>query len=305
MEITDYILLNMLKTQLVDMYRSFNEDSSLLVDVLPSKEVYGKLVKSNTLASFKQWLKQASVSGFSFTNTDGLVFKNYFLGEFIDLAMEANDATLMQFVEWKSGVTPENVEQAEEKNAKIVSALLEKLKGKRDVHVVIFPCGNQWAALDADAERLFQLFGWQTGYVLSEDFCHVPFMNITKYGFEVLKLSPYVVEILDIDGSAEIVSESFLEDETSCAQQMIDYIRLLQDDIKKITAFSKKEFPIVTSHGMYPRLLQVLNVEISRKKITTRLDVDKKMTVVDGSDWRLDEIGLPIVCRLGKYLGDK
>lgn len=304
MEITDHILLNMLKTQLVDMYRAYTDNPYLLRESPKIKFAYDLLVKADTSDKFKYWLKRASISDFSFTGTDGIVYKANLLGEFIDLAMEADDNTIETFAEWKKDITPETIMHFDEQNIRNISKVLRELEGKHDAHIVICGCGSQWIAVDTDAERLFEIFGWQPGYILSDGCTHVAFMYITKYGLQVLDHSPYTVEYLNFpDMGMEIVSDSFLEDETSGAQQMLDYLRIVQNDVADMSKFVKKDFPIMARHGTHSRLLSVLNMHIKGRKITTRLDIGEDLTIADGSSWRLDELGLPVVCGLGNILG--
>lgn len=297
--IADYILANMLKTQLVDIYRTYSKNPAMLDESITAKMAYDWLKKSDTVKNFNWWLQQACKSDLSFTCMDGIEYQNNLLGEFADLASEANEATIAEFIRWKKEISPETIEQVEEQSAHDVSKVEKALTEKHDAHIVLFNNGGQWAALGVDAERLFELYGWQPGYVVNEDGCHVAFMYVNKYGIDVLENSKYFVKRLLL-GNVNIISESFLEDETACAQQMLDYLRIVQTDIDKMTRFVKKSFPVVARHGMTPRLIQVLNLHISTADITTRLDTDSVFTVADGSSWRLDEKGLPICIALSK-----
>lgn len=299
-EITDYILVNMLKTQLVEIYSFYKKKQAPNQVVTPVEDtVLGSLVEANTVKEFKHWLGWAKISDFSYLSVDGVECQNNILGEFVDLAMEANEPTLEEFLNWKKTVTVDYIEHVAQRNGHDVSKVLDALDGDHDAHIVIVGSGSNWFAMGVDAERLFQIYGWQTGYVLDENESSVPFMYITKYGLGVLNRSPYTVEFMEVD-DVNIISESFLEDETCCAQQILDYLRIVEKDMQKLHKFVDKGFPIIARYGTHPRLLRVLNMHMTSSEITTRLDTGEVATIARDNSWRLDDKHLPLCIALAK-----
>lgn len=299
-EITDYILVNMLKTQLVEIY-SYYKEKRVPNPVFATMEdtVFETLVEANTVKDFKYWLDRAKVSDFSYLCVDGTECQNNILGEFVDLALEANEATISEFIEWKKTVSVDYIEHVAQRNGYDVSKVMDALDGDHDAHVVIVGSGRNWFAMGVDAERLFQIYGWQPGYVLDKDESSIPFMYITKYGLDVLRRSPYTVEYIEVD-DVNIISESFLEDETCCAQQILDYLRVVEKDMHKLHKFVDRGFPIIARYGTHPRLLRVLNMHMSSSEITTRLDTGEVETLASDNNWRLDGKHLPLCIALAK-----
>lgn len=299
MKHTDYILLNMMKAHVVDMLQYVEENPELLDDLMVKKG-YFSFLSVKDIAELEQWQKLIAVLGLSFGNTDGVERKDNFLGQLEDFVSEANTETKQAFLSWKNGFKPENWFQALHNNYETVKKVLKEVNRGYDVHIVLFRCGGQWAAIDKDADRLFEIFGWQTGAV-TDGLELYSFMYVSEYGYKVLMNSGYSVKVIDL-GIDAIVSTSFTEDMTSGYQQELDYIRMLLNTSDSTQEFMKRRVGFV---GFNPQFKTLANAEVTilPNKILATLEDDRKVIIADGNCWRLDKLTLPILLQIGNRMG--
>lgn len=299
MEYTDYILLNMLKHQLLEVYRTFEEKPELMKDTVVKRGYYS-LLSVQDEEEFKQWRKLMDSSGLAFTCVDGIEREDNVLGLLEDYAASANWQTIYEFLEWKDEFTPEEWKKQVESNEETVAFVQKEVSRDYDVHIVIFNINGQWAAIGDDADRLFEIFGWQTSTVSNgkED---VSFMYITEYGYQVLSASDYSIKKLDL-GCDYIMSFSFTEDMVSAYQQIIDCIRLLSSERIAVSEFMKDRIRFV-SHGRGLETLANASIEIFKDSVTATLETGGHIRIADGNSWRLDNIGLPLLLSIGKNIG--
>lgn len=181
-----------------------------------------------------------------------------------------------------------------------VSRLVELSKGNYDAHFVFFKNGKTWIAVADDADRLFEVFGWQTTIVYDATNHPVSWMVVNFYGMEVIKHSKYSYQVLDhVD--IEVAPVSSVEQQVSSAQQYIDFNRLL------IATFgdAKDKLPIrkkIISHTIeVDKMLSIDSIVFSGDKVYTCLGDGQKVLVADGNNWLLSDAGLPLVLTLEIY----
>lgn len=178
-----------------------------------------------------------------------------------------------------------------------VSRLVKLSKGNYDVHFMFFKNGKTWIAVADDADRLFEVFGWQTSIVYDAMNCPVSWMVITFYGMEVIKHSKYsyqVLEHVDID----IATVSFVEQQVSSVQQYVDFNRLLVATFGE----TKDKLPVrkkIISHTTeVDKMLYVDCFVFSGDKVYSCIEDDQRILVADGKNWLLNDIGLPLILTL-------
>ena len=113
---------------------------------------------------------------------------------------------------------------------------------------------KRWAAIGQDADRLFEVFGWQTGHVDATT-GPVSWMFINAYGLEVLRQSGYSIQVRDF-GEFDILSMAFEEDSVTSLQQFIDYLRMMDQLAGEQVRFLKKIRPVIYPHPGYNELTQ-------------------------------------------------
>lgn len=174
-------------------------------------------------------------------------------------------------------------------NANIVEALLKATRREEDTHIVVFPCSDRWAAIGQDADRIFELFGWQTGYVLGNDGTAVSWMFISTYGFEVLKNSDYSLQLRDY-GEFDVLSHSYTEDAVSSLQQYVDYQRMRCGFTNEMQEFMQKTHHLICSNNGYDVLMEG-SIKFSQDKVFFKKSDGETILLADGRNWRLDELG--------------
>ena len=151
------------------------------------------------------------------------------------------------------------------------------------MHIVIFPCGKpnakRWAAIGQDADRLFEVFGWQTGHVEATT-GPVSWMFINGYGLDVLRQSGYSVQIRDF-GEFDILSTAFEEDSVASLQQFIDYLRMMGELADEQVKFLRKIRPVIYPHPGYFELTQA-RLDFGRNTVVAKFDSGEEVTLAEG-----------------------
>lgn len=183
-----------------------------------------------------------------------------------------------------------------------VSHLVRLSKGNYDAHFVFFKNGKTWIAVADDADRLFEVFGWQTSIVYDATSHPVSWMVVTFYGIEVIKHSKYSYQVLE-HVNIDIASVSSIEQQVSSSQQYVDFNRLL------ISTFgeAKDKLPIrkkiITNTTEIDKMLSIDRVVFSGEKVYACLGYGQKILVADGKNWLLNEVGLPLILALESLIG--
>lgn len=300
MEITDHIIVNMLKKQLIDIYEKYTASPELLGD--PNiLSAYNLLVKANTKDELKRWQLELINLGLSFISNDAIERKDNLLGKLDDTLSRADDNAIETFIIWKRSITPAAWAHARQCSLETVRMLEEAVSGGFKAHIVLFKCGKQWAAIGIDADRLFEIFGWQTGYV-DDGEVYVSWMYVTEYGMKVLENSKYTVEVLDL-GKVDVVSTAFTEDLVSSIQQYTDYLR---DIVLKSGKLHKKlveELPLFLGYDNSNAYESVSEVDIEGNTLKAIIRPSKECIVLfDGRCWRTDKVGVTLLLSLAGIL---
>lgn len=306
MEAKNFILLNMMKRQLLDIYRIFEDENPELLDDPTVNEAYEALKTVNEEGEMRHWRSLMRVLELSYTTTEGVERKDNILGELDDLASRADWKVLYDFLEFKCAFDACCWDEIEEKNYRLINSIQQLAERKYDVHIIIIRCGLQWVAVGNDADRLFEIFGWQTSTVYNgeED---VSYMFISDYGLKVLMDSEYSIKMLHIEDEEykdEIfISDSFNEDLVCANQQMIDYMRLLMRKQAGLARFASEKASFFIPKSGYDYLVNY-HLNIFDDKVVTTTDDFKEIVLADGNSWRLDEVGLPYLMNIRPVIGE-
>lgn len=297
MEITNHIIVNMLKRQLLDVYEKYAEQPELLQNVFV-KFAFDRLVKVSTVEEFKQWRSDISELNLGFDNVNGIQIQDSVMERLDDIAASADDKSLTEFIIWKRNLTPDSWGQVRMQNRMNVRRIKAALSTGYDAHIVLFRYGKQWAAIGADADRIFELFSWQTGFVNDDD-SFISWITINKYGYKVLLESEYSIKVIDI-GKVDVVSVAFTEDMLSSAQQFLDYLRYFTAKSERLYHEFCNESALIMDYTDYIRQVNIDNVNITPERISVKLKSGENVTLADGKDWRCDEVGLGLIPALSK-----
>lgn len=300
MEITDHIIVNMLKKQLIDIYEKYTASPEMLGD--PNiLYAYNLLVKANTKDELKRWQLALINLGLSFISNDAIERKDNLLGKFGDTLSRADDSAIEAFIIWKRSITPTAWAHARQCSLETVRMLEEAVSGGFKAHIVLFKCGKQWAAIGIDADRLFEIFGWQTGYV-DDGEVYVSWMYVTEYGMKVLENSKYTVEALDL-GKVDVVSTAFTEDLVSSIQQYTDYLRDIVLNSGKFHKKLEKELPLFLGNE-FQNEKSVSEVDIDGDILKAVIRPSEDGVIISrGRNWRTDDIGIPLILSLYGIIG--
>lgn len=299
MESINFILLNMLKRQLLTVYSTYESQPELLNDPAVRKAYYS-LMTVTDLDELKQWQWMLVNLGLCQFDTLGVEHQNNELGVLDGLITDANRITKTAFIGWKCTFNPGEWRSIQDKNCELVKNIQQMAERFYDVHIILVLCGKQWVAIGNDADRLFEIFGWQTSTVFNgeED---VSFIFVSEYGYKVLMDSGYSIKTLrlaDEENVDEVFMSTCFDEDSVCEhQQLIDYMRLLlgkQDEQRKFMS-EKMDF-IVPGSGR--NLLVKARISIDKDKVTAITDDKKQITLADGKSWRLDKAGLPFMFKI-------
>ena len=169
-----------------------------------------------------------------------------------------------------------------------------------DMTIRVYPCGNRWAAIDKDVDRIFEAFGWQTGCVWDgEDL--VSWIFIGKAGLEVLRNSDYDVKVMDF-GEFDITYIYFEEDIISTVQQVMDCNWMLGKNIYESRKLMMRMQPYAAMCHGYKELMSA-NITIEDDKLYGEMPDGSKDLLYDGKCWRLDDVGRQMVIQMGAQMG--
>ena len=303
METLNMTWVNLLRMQFIEILEFYDENPEYF-NYKELKKAYDALLSVKSVEEFKQWRKLLKDYGLSFTDMDGTAHKDNQLGILDDYAEGANDNILDVFIRWKLSFNPQKWMEMENWNRELVDILLKATQREEDVHIVIFPCGKpnakRWAVIGQDADRLFEVFGWQTGRVNATSGL-VSWMFINSYGLDVLRQSGYSIQIRDF-GEFDILSTAFEEDSVASLQQFIDYMRMMDKLSSGQIEFLRKIRPVIYPHPGYWELTHG-NLVFSKDNVVAEFDNGKKVTLAQGKNWRMHELFRPMFIEMGAELG--
>lgn len=295
--------VNLLKRHYLCVLDHYQSTPELLADP-KIKTAYNALLSVKSVKDFCQWRRLMVDYGLAFTEMDDIDCKNNLLAVFDDYADGASEATIEAFVKWKLTFNPQKWGETYDWNIRLAEILYKATKRDEDVNIVIFPCGEgktkRWAAIGQDADRLFEIFGWQTGHVDTESNT-VSWMYINKFGFEVLQESGYNVIVRDL-GEFDIFSTAFEEDSIASMQQFIDYLRMMNNITEEQVKFLRKIRPIIVPHPGYWELTHG-SLVLDNGNVLAELEDGKTVMLASGKNWQLDKIAPPLLLKLDSLVG--
>ena len=305
METLNMTWVNLLRKQFIEIIDYYDSNPQSF-DNKVLKKAYDALLSVKSVEEFKQWRKLLKDYGLSFTDMDVTAHKDNQLDILDDYAEGANDKILDVFIRWKLSFNPLKWTEMENWNHELVDILLKATKREEDVHIVIFPCGKpnakRWAAIGQDADRLFEVFGWQTGRVNSTN-GPVSWMFINGYGLDVLRQSGYSIQIRDF-GEFDILSTAFEEDSVASLQQFIDYMRMMDKLSGEQIEFLRKIRPVIYPHPGYWELTHGNICYDDNGNVYVVQNGKKPIILAQGKNWRLDKLTRPLVVQMGGELGE-
>jgi hypothetical protein len=304
METLNMTWVNLLRMQFIEILEFYDENPEQF-QYKELKKAYDALLSVKSVEEFKQWRKLLKDYGLSFTDMDGTAQKDNQLGILDDYAEGANDKILDVFIRWKLSFNPLKWMEVDKWNRELVDILLKATQREEDVHIVIFPCGKpnakRWAAIGQDADRLFEVFGWQTGHVETTT-GPVSWMFINGYGLDVLRQSGYSVQIRDF-GEFDILSTAFEEDSVASLQQFIDYLRMMGEMAEEQVRFLRKIRPVIYPHPGYFELTQA-RLDFGRNTVVAKFDSGEEVTLAEGKNWNLNGLTRSLAVQMGAELGE-
>ena len=304
MEILNLTWVNLLKKHYLSLLSYYQEEPERLEN-MKVKKAYKALLSVQNVEEFHHWRSLLKDLGLSFTEVDDINSSNNMLGILDDHAEGANDWILDAFIRWKLSFNPEKWMEVERWNCELVEILLKATQREEDVHIVIFPCGKpnakRWAAIGQDADRLFEVFGWQTGHVEATT-GPVSWMFINGYGLDVLRQSGYSIQIRDF-GEFDILSTAFEEDSVASLQQFIDYLRMMGELADEQVRFLRKIRPVIYLHPGYFELTQA-RLDFDRNNVVAKFYSGKEVTLAEGKNWNINGLTRSLAVQMGAEIGE-
>lgn len=152
--------------------------------------------------------------------------------------------------------------------------------------LVIFKQGDKNFAYGDDANRLFELVGWQTsGAKVGDDW--VSWMPVSNLGLQALAEAeiPYYNPQADVSViRGEDIPQQFVDDETlSLAQQCVDFFRQL--NTKPDTFVSLGAFPVMIQRDAYLDVLSAQFIHFQDKNVELVMTDGEKNKIVNNNTW--------------------
>lgn len=292
------VWVNVLKKHFLDIPTYYEGSKDRLKDKAVER-CYEALLAVSTPEQFRQWRLMMDDFGLAFTNMDAPVKYENPMGILDDVAEGVPEDALKAFLEWKKTINPKKLIEIRKKDAEIVAILRKAVERPEDMSIYIFPCGNRWAAIDKDAERIFEAFGWQTGSVWDGENI-VSWIFIEKTGLEVLKASGYDVRIMDF-GEFDIFYYFFEEDVVASVQQMVDHERMMKKQVRNAQRQMMHLSPYTAPRGGFAELMEA-DIVIDGDRLLGALPDGRLVMLADGKNWRFDELTQPMVEQMGNFL---
>ena len=161
-------------------------------------------------------------------------------------------------------------------------------KGLRD-DIAAFQNGDSWFVFDDDANRLFEVMGWQTSEKLMDEGA-ISWMNLSEEGkMALLNTDLNVISFrkhagINITGWSS--EEDYKADRLSLAQQTLDYLLYRNDNANAIVNLGK--FPIYSKDGDIDITENVCFVNFAgRGCVNLFTESGKTINLVYGQEWNM------------------
>ncbi len=164
----------------------------------------------------------------------------------------------------------------------------EKIRGLRD-DIVTFQNGDSWFVFDDDANKLFEVMGWQTSEKQMDEGA-ISWMSLSDEGKSALLITDLNVisvrEHAGINVAGWSSEEDYKADRLSLAQQTLDYLLLFNDNDHAIVNLGK--FPIYSKDGDIDTIENVCFVNFaSHECVNLFTESGKTINLVYGQEWNM------------------
>ena len=264
------------------IHRHFTEHPELLMDDNVSK-VYDNLMSIRDVDGLKDWLRLKERID---TQSNEAVRYEDVLGRMYDLAIHAEQAELLWAADGMARLADNGFHDTLTEDIPILERQRQQLVGDLHDAVVIFRQGNGNFAYGQDADRLFELVGWQTsGAKVGDEW--VSWMPVSDMGIQALAEAevPYYnpqpnVSVIRV----EDVPQQVIDDESlSLAQQSVDYFRQL--NTKPDAIVSLGVFPVMIQRDAYVDVLSAQFIHFHDKNVELVMANGEKNKMVDNNTW--------------------
>ena len=264
------------------IHRHFKEHPELLKDSNVSK-VYDSLMAVRNVDNLKDWLRLKERIN---TQSNEAVRYEDVLGRMYNLAIHAEQAELRWAADGMARLAGNGFHDTLTEDIPILERQRQQLVGDLHDAVVIFRQGNGYFAYGQDADRLFELVGWQTsGAKVGDEW--VSWMPVSDMGIQALAEAgiPFYnpqpnVSVIRV----EDVPQQVIDDESlSLAQQSVDYFRQL--NTKPDAIVSLGVFPVMIQRDAYVDVLSAQFIHFHDKNVELVMANGEKNKMVDNNTW--------------------
>lgn len=264
------------------IHRHFTEHPELLKDKAVSK-VYDSLMAVRDVNGLKDWLRLKERID---SQSNEAVRYEDVLGRMYNLAIHAEQAELRWAADGMARLADNGFHDTLTEDIPVLERQRQQLVGELTDTLVIFMQGNGNFAFGQDADRLFELVGWQTsGVKVGNEW--MSWMPVGDLGLSALAEAgiPYYnpqpnVSVIRV----EDVPRKFIDDESlSLAQQCVDYFRQLNTNLDAIVSLGT--FPVMIQRNAYLDVLSAQFIHFQYKNVELVMTDGEKNKMVDNNTW--------------------
>ena len=281
------------------IHRHFTEHPELLNDDAVSS-VYEGLMAVRDVDGLKDWLR---LKERIYTQSSEPVRYEDVLGRMYSLAIHAEQAELRWAADGMARLSDNGFRDTLTEDIPALERQRQQLVGELTDTVVIFKQGNGNFAYGQDADRLFELAGWQTSGVKVGDEW-MSWMPVSDMGIQALAEAnvPFYnpqpnVSVIRV----EDVPQRVLDDESlSLAQQSVDYFRQLNTNLDAVVSLGV--FPVMIQRDAYMDVLSAQFIHFYGKNVELVMANGEKNKMVDNQTWIVWDDGRDIMLAVGEQL---
>ena len=208
------------------------------------------------------------------------------LGRMYNMAIHAEQAELRWAAEGMARLADNGFHDTLSEDISILERQRQQLVGELTDTLVIFKQGNGNFAYGQDADRLFELVGWQTSGVKvgNEWMSWMPVSDLGLYALAEAGIPYYNPQPNVSVIRVEDVPQRFIDDDSlSLAQQCVDYFRQL--NTKPDAIISLGVFPVTIQRDAYLDVLSAQFIHFQDKNVELIMTNGEKNKMVDNNTW--------------------
>lgn len=277
----------------------FSEHPELLKDDAVGR-MYESLMAVRDVDGLKDWLRVKEVTD---TRTNEPVRYEDVLGRIYRLAIHAEQAELQWAADGMARLADNGFHDTLGKDIPVLERQRKELLGDKDDAIVLFRQGNGSFAYGEDADRLFELMGWQTSEAQAGKKM-VSWMAVSDEGLQALSEAGHpfhnpqanvsVIRVEDV--SKEAVDNEML----SLAQQSIDAIRLANKHQEAIV--SPGVFPVMLYHEGICDVESAVFLQLQEKNASLVMSNGRTEWLVKDGAWNTSGDGREYLLAAGERL---